>query len=46
MVENQTMKKIKTLRKINGGEFVNKMFQQFYEAKGIFLQFTISYIPE
>jgi long-subunit acyl-CoA synthetase (AMP-forming) len=46
MVENQTGKRIKILWIINGGAFVNKKFQQFYEAKGIFLQFIVSYIPE
>jgi hypothetical protein len=46
MVENQTRKRIKILQIVNGSEFVDKKFQQFYEAKGIFWQFTIPYILE
>jgi hypothetical protein len=45
MVENQIEKIIKIIQIANGSEFVNKKSQQFYEAKGIFWQFTIPYIP-
>jgi hypothetical protein len=45
MVENQIKKRITILQIVNGDEFVNKKFQQICQAKGIFGQFTIPYIP-
>ena len=35
LVENQTKKKIKVLRKDNGGEFYRNEFEEFYKKCGI-----------
>jgi hypothetical protein len=35
LVENQTRKRIKVLRKDNGGEFCGKEFEQFFKLCGI-----------
>lgn len=45
-VENQTNKKIKTIRSDNGLEFCNKEFDMFLQKEGIIHQKTNSYTPE
>lgn len=46
MVENETNKKIKTLRSDNGGEYVNKEFSKFLEENGIHHQLTVAQTPQ
>eukprot|EP00253_Pinus_taeda_P016455 PITA_16455 len=46
LVENQTEKKIKVLRKNNGGEFCNKEFEEFCKKCGISRQKTTAYTPQ
>lgn len=45
-VEKQTGRKIKTLRSDNGGEFVNRAFDEFLADEGIKRQLTVSYTPQ
>ena len=45
LVENQTKKKIKVLRKDNGGEFYKKEFEEFCKKCGIAWQKTNTYTP-
>lgn len=46
MVEKQTGKKIKKFRSDNGGEYVNKKFQDYFKKSGIIHEFTCPYTPE
>jgi transposase InsO family protein len=46
LVENQTDMKIKTLRSVNGGEFVSKRFDDFLHECGIKRQTTAPYTPQ
>eukprot|EP00253_Pinus_taeda_P025779 PITA_25779 len=46
LVENQTEKKIKVLRRDNGGEFYSKEFEEFYKKCGIAQQKTTPYTPQ
>ncbi len=46
LVENQTSKKIKTLRSDNGGEFVSKKFDNFLHECGIQRQTSAPYTPQ
>ena len=45
-MENQTKKKLKVLRKNNGGEFYKKEFEEFYKKCGIAWQKTTPYTPQ
>jgi len=45
LVERQTDRKLKFLRTDNGGEFVNKEFDDFLRHQGIGRQLTIAYTP-
>ena len=44
-MENQTGKKIKVLRTNNGGEFSEKVFEQFCKECGIARHKTTPYTP-
>ena len=44
-METQTGKKIKCLCCDNGGEYVSKPFQDFYDLKGIKRELTAPYNP-
>jgi transposase InsO family protein len=46
LVENETNKKIKTLRIDNGTEYVNRVFQNWLKENGIKDQTTVPYSPE
>jgi transposase InsO family protein len=46
LVENQTEKKIKLLRKNNGGEFYGNEFEEFCNKCGISRQKTTPYTPQ
>jgi hypothetical protein len=46
LAENQTGKRIKTLRSDNGGEFISKTFNQYLISCGIQRQTTAPYSPE
>ena len=46
LVENQTSKKIKTLRTDNGLEFCNNEFNKFCEKEGIQRHRTVRYTPQ
>ena len=46
LVENQTGKRIKTLRSDNGGEYTSHNFQRYLKAQGILHQKTAPYTPE
>jgi len=46
LVENQTGRKIKTLRTDNGKEYVNNEFSTFLKEKGIKHELTNDYTPE
>lgn len=46
MVENQSDRKIKTLRTDRGGEFIEKSFRDFCNEKGIHGQLTVRYTPQ
>jgi transposase InsO family protein len=46
LVENQTGKRIKTLRSDNGGEYVSGAFNQFLKENGIRHQKSIPYTPQ
>ena len=45
MVENQSGRKLKTLRTDNGGEYVSSEFKNFCSQKGIARQYTTPYTP-
>lgn len=45
-VENQTNKKIKTLRSDNGGEYCNNAFKNIVESSGILHQTTCAYTSQ
>ena len=46
LVENQSEKRLKTLRTDNGLEFCNRQFNEFCEAKGIQRHRTCAYTPQ
>ena len=46
MAENQTERRIKTLRSDNGGEYRSKEMEKFQSERGIVWQTTIPYTPE
>lgn len=46
LVENQTERKIKTLRSDNGTEYRSKEFEKFCEENGIRHQYTTPYTPQ
>ncbi|KAG7597916.1 Reverse transcriptase RNA-dependent DNA polymerase [Arabidopsis suecica] len=46
LVENQTDKRIKTLRTDNGLEFCNRLFDEFCASKGIQRHRTCAYTPQ
>ena len=46
LVENQSEKKIKVLRKDNGGEFCGNEFEDFCKKCGIARQKTTPYTPQ
>ena len=46
MVERETNRKLVTLRADNGGEYVNKQFQDFCASRGIRLETTSARTPE
>ena len=46
MVENESGKKIKTLRSDNGGGFVKNEFEAFLSKHGIQHQKTVPYTPQ
>jgi hypothetical protein len=46
LVENQTGKRIKTLRSDNGGEYSSRRFSDFLKASGIHHQKTVPYTPQ
>jgi len=46
MVENQLNVKIKRLRTDNGGEYVNKPFNEFLNSSGIIHELSIPYVHE
>lgn len=46
MVENQKGRKIKMLRSDNGGEFCNRVFENYLKGNGIIHQKTNPYTPE
>ena len=46
LVENQTSKKIKTLRLDNGGEYTSKKFKSFCTSIGIKREYTVPYNPQ
>ena len=46
MFENESGKKIKTLRTDNGGEFITKEFEAFLSKHGIRHQNTVPYTPQ
>ncbi|SGY16147.1 BQ5605_C012g06775 [Microbotryum silenes-dioicae] len=45
-IENETGRKVKTLRSDNGGEYVSTAFNGFCVARGIRRKLTIPYTPE
>ena len=45
LVENESNKKIKTLRTDNGGEYVNANLENYFIKKGIIHQRTVPYLP-
>jgi transposase InsO family protein len=45
LVENQTGRKIKTLRSDNGGEYTSKAFKDFCAGAGIKRELTVPYNP-
>jgi transposase InsO family protein len=46
LVENQTGRKIKTLRSDNGGEYTSKAFKDFCAGVGIKRELTVPYNPQ
>jgi transposase InsO family protein len=46
LVENQTGRKIKTLRSDNGGEYTSKAFKDFCAGVGIKRELTVLYNPQ
>lgn len=46
LVENQTNHTIKVLRTDNGGEYINKQFEEYLKLKGIRHQLTVPHTPE
>ena len=46
MVENESGKKVKTLRSDNKGEFVKNEFEAFLSKHGIQHQNTVPYTPQ
>jgi transposase InsO family protein len=46
MLENQTDRKLKSLRSDNGGEYKSDAFVQFCRERGIRREFTAPYSPE
>lgn len=46
LVENESEKKIKTLRTDRGGEYCSKEFDAFCKEKGIKRQLTTAYTPQ
>ena len=46
LVENQTSKKIKTLRSENGGEYTSKKFKAFCTSVGIKREYIVPYNPQ
>ena len=46
LVENQTRRKIKTLRSNNGGEYTSKAFKDFCAGAGIKRELMVPYNPQ
>ena len=46
LVENQTGKRIKTLRSDNGGEYTSKIFKGLCNSVGIKREYTVPYNPQ
>ena len=46
LVENQTDRKIKTLRSDNGGEFTSKEFKELYKESGLKRELRTPYNPQ
>jgi transposase InsO family protein len=46
LLENQTGRKIKTLRSDNGGEYTSKAFKDFCAVAGIKRELTVPYNPQ
>lgn len=46
MIENQTGRKIKSIRTDNGGEYMSKAFHTYFRENGIKHQTTVAYTPE
>lgn len=46
LVENQTDKKIKTVRSDNGGEYINEKWNKFCKQKGIRHEKTVPHTPQ
>lgn len=46
LVENQTGKKIKTLRSDNGGEYISENFKELCISIGIKREYTVPYNPQ
>ena len=46
LIENQSEKRIKTLRLDNGGEYTSKEFEAFYKEEGLKRELTTPYNPQ
>ena len=46
LIENQSKKRIKTLRSNNGGEYTSKEFEAFCKEAGIKRELTTPYNPQ
>lgn len=46
LVENQTSRKIRTLRSENGGEYTSQEFDDFSQKEGIKREFIVPYKPQ
>jgi transposase InsO family protein len=45
-IENLTNKKIKTLRRDNGGEYTSKEFVSFFKSAGVMRELIIPHNPQ
>ena len=46
MIENQTYKRVKKLRRCNGLEFCSTQYQNYYKSEGIKRHYTVRNSPQ
>ena len=46
MIKNSFRKNINSIRSDNGGEYIKRDFQQYFESEGIQMEHSIPYTPQ